>query len=203
MRHRKLRTKFGRQQGHRKETLRSMAKAVLIHQRIRTTRVRAKVAKIIVERLITASREDTLATRRKIFSFLRDKALVSKLFKEIAPRFSGIKGGYTRIIPFDFRKGDGANMVFLELTKKSEVVKPKKEKKTTKAQKPELKKPEPEKPKAKVPSHAAPEIAPKVKEERTVEDIKREKARDEMRKVQDKKGFLKQVKGFFRRRTNM
>ena len=203
MRHRKLKTKFARQPGHRKETLKGMAKAVLIHQRIRTTRVRAKEAKKVVERLITTAREDTLAARRKVFSLLRDETLVSKLFKEIAPRFSGINGGYTRIIPYDFRKGDGANMVFLELTKKVEVVKLKKEKKGKKAQTPEPKKPEAEKPKVRPVAHVAPEIAPKVKEEKTVEDIRKEKAKDEMKKVQDKKGLFKQVKGFFRRRTNM
>ena len=200
MRHRKLRTRFGRQPGHRKATLTSMAKAVLVHQRIRTTHVRAKVAKRLVEKLITSARVNTLASRRKVFALLRDDTLVSKLFKEIAPRFNGINGGYTRIIPYDFRKGDGAQMVFLELTRKSEEVKPKKEKH---AKKPETKKPETEKPKTKEHTHAAPELEPKVKEEKVIEDVKKEKAKDEMRKVKDKKNLFKSVKGFFRRRTNM
>jgi len=203
MRHRKIKTKFAKQSGARKAALTGMARAVLLHQRIRTTRVRAKEAKKLVERLISSAREDTLNARRRTSALLRDDALVSKLFREIAPRFSGIKGGYTRIIPFDFRKGDGADMVFLELTKKAEKEKPKKEKKAKRHAKPEPKKEAPEKPREKIPPHAAPEIKPKLKEEKTVEEIKKEKAKDEIKKVQDKKGFFKQVKGFFRRRTKM
>ena len=50
---------------------------------------------------------------------------------------------------------------------------------------------------------AAPEIKPKLKEEKTVEEIRKEKARDEQKKITKQKGFLKKVRGFFRRKTNM
>ena len=41
--------------------------------------------------------------------------LVAKLFDEIAPKYVGRNGGYTRIIKVGQRKGDGAMQVVLEL----------------------------------------------------------------------------------------
>lgn len=206
MRHKRLRTRFGRQPDHRRATLTNLAKATLIYQRIKTTQVKAKETRRVIDKLITIAKEDSLAARRKAFSILGDRTLVSKLFKEIAPLFKERKGGYTRIIPFKFRKGDGAKVVFLELTemKKEEKPKkpPKKEKKAQQAVKPkEVKKEKTLEPKA-VP-RAAPFVKPKIKEERTVEEAKKEKARDEVKKIEKQKGFLRKVKGFFRRRTNM
>ena len=203
MRHRKRRTRFGRQQSHRIATLRSLTKSVLLHQRIKTTHTKAREARRVVDNIITTAKKDSLTARRKAFAVLGDRALVTKLFKEIAPLFAKKHGGYTRIIPFNFRKGDGASMVFLELTEKKIEKKPAKPAKGAVAKaKPikakEVKKePKPERPKA------APEVTPKVKEEKTIEDVKKRKAKDETKKMDQQKGFMKKVKGFFRRRTNM
>ena len=197
MRHRKRRTRLQRQSNHRVATLQNMARCVLLHERIKTTHVKAKEARRVVEKLITiAKQKDSIPARRRAFAILGDRTLVSRLFNEIAPLFNARKSGYTRIIPFNFRKGDGASMVFLELTEKKPVEKPKPVKKTAK----------PAKPKEEVKKHppkAAPEIKPKVKEEKAVEDIRKEKAKDETRKFEKQKGFLRKVKGLFRRRTNM
>ncbi|MFH1380726.1 MAG: 50S ribosomal protein L17, partial [Candidatus Omnitrophota bacterium] len=111
MRHRKRRTKFGRQSSHRKATLKSLAISVFLHQRIKTTHTKAKEARRVVESLITMAKTNSIAARRNVFSVLGDETLVKKLFTEIAPLFSKRKGGYTRIIPYNFRKGDGASMV--------------------------------------------------------------------------------------------
>ena len=203
MRHGKRRTRFGRQHSHRVATLRNLARALFLHQEIKTTQTKAKEAKRVVEKLITIAKDDTLHARRKAFAILGDRALVVKLFKEIAPLFKGRKGGYTRIIPFNFRKGDGASIVLLELTEKKPEEKTKlAKKKKEKAEKPP--KPAEAKPREKI-EHpkAAPEIKPKVKEEKTVEEVKKEKARDEQKKITKQKGFLKKVRGFFRRKTNM
>jgi large subunit ribosomal protein L17 len=40
---------------------------------------------------------------------------VKRLFDEIAPGFAERQGGYTRVIRLGPRKGDGAEMVILEL----------------------------------------------------------------------------------------
>lgn len=190
MRHGKRRTKFSRRHKYRIATLKALAKAVLLHQCIKTTRVKAKEASRVVDKLITVAKDDSLHARRKAYSFLGDRTLVSKLFKETAPLFVNKKGGYTRIIPFNFRKGDGANMVFLELTEKKPEEKAKVVKKASK-----------EAPKA--PLKPAPEAKQQVKEEKTVEDVRKEKARDEQKKMIKQKGFLKKMGGFFRRKTNM
>ncbi len=202
MRHGKRRTRFGRQSAHRIATLKSLAKAVFLHQRIKTTRTKAKEASRLIESLITLAKKNSLAARRKAFSVLGDNALVRKLFREIAPLFSGRKSGYTRIIPFNFRKGDGASVVFLELTEKKPEEKKKPDKKTAKG----VKKPEkaekaaPAKPERPT---AVPEAASRVKEEKAEKEVKKERVKREDRKIEKQKGFLKKVRGFFRRKTNM
>jgi len=201
MRHRKKKTRFGRQQAHRIATLNGITRSVIKHQRIKTTHTKAKEARKVVENLITVAKKDTLAARRKAFAILRDRVLVSVLFKEIVPLFNNRTSGYTRIIPFNFRKGDGASVVFLELTERKVEEKVKPAKKAKKGAHPEktkgVKKEKPS------PPTAAPHVEPELKEEKAIEDIKRKKAKDEERKIEKQKGFLKKVKGFFRRKTNM
>jgi len=101
--------------------MRDMAKAVLIQQRICTTRAKAKEARKLVDHLITLGKKGTLAHKRQAFAILCDHVLVSQLFNHTAPRFATRTGGYTRIIPLaENRRGDNAQMVFLELTEKDE-----------------------------------------------------------------------------------
>lgn len=201
MRHGNRRTRFGRKPGHRAWTVKTIARSVILHESIKTTHVKAKEARRLVEKLITMSKDDTLASRRRAFRILSDRTLVSKLFKEIAPLFAKRQSGFTRIIPFNFRKGDGASMVFLELTERKPEEKPKLPKKAKKAEK-EAPAPEPKEEKREH-HKAAPEIRPEVKEEKTVEDIKKMKAKYETRKLEKQKSLLQKVRGFFRRRTNM
>lgn len=119
MRHRKEGNRLSRNQALRTATLRDMARAVLIQERICTTSAKAKEARKLIEHLITLGKKDTLAARRRAFAILCDHGLVSRLFKETAPRFKSRAGGYTRIIPFQNRMGDNAKLAFLELTEKS------------------------------------------------------------------------------------
>ncbi|MBI4309795.1 MAG: 50S ribosomal protein L17 [Candidatus Omnitrophica bacterium] len=122
MRHRVSGNRLSRNQSLRKATLRDMARAVLVQERICTTRAKAKEARKLVEKLITLGKKDTLPARRKAFSILCDHVLVSRLFKETAPRFKSRAGGYTRVIPFVKRDGDNAALAFLELTEKSRAI---------------------------------------------------------------------------------
>ena len=202
MRHRKIRTRLSRQSAHRVATLRGLASAVLTRERIKTTHVKAKEAKKLIAYLITVARTDTVQARRKAFGVLRDRSLVMKLFRDVAPLFKNRTSGFTRIIPYNFRKGDGANMVFLELTERKPVEKTTPAKKPKKTLRPETGPVKPREPK-KEPPKAAPKVEPKVREEKAVEEVKKEKAREETKKIEKQKGFLKKVKGFFRRRTNM
>ncbi|WP_446425073.1 50S ribosomal protein L17 [Mailhella sp.] len=121
MRHSNSGKKLSRNPSHRKALLRNMSKALLTHGRIRTTEVKAKELRGVVESLITLARRNDVAARRQAFSDLGDHQLVQKLFDEIAPRFAGVPGGYTRVIKLALpRKGDCAPMAIIELTKQAD-----------------------------------------------------------------------------------
>ena len=115
MRHNNSGRKLGRNPSHRKALFRNMAKALLIHGRIHTTEAKAKELRGVVEPLITLARRDDVHARRQ---------LVQKLFDEIAPRFAGIPGGYTRVLKLALRRpGDRAPMAIIELTRQEEAPK--------------------------------------------------------------------------------
>jgi large subunit ribosomal protein L17 len=89
---------------------------VLKYQTIQTTLKRAKAVQPLVEKLLSLAKADTLDARRRAFAVLGDHKLVSHLFKELGPRFSGRTGGYTRIVNLGRRRGDNAECVIFELT---------------------------------------------------------------------------------------
>ncbi|MCX7661368.1 MAG: 50S ribosomal protein L17 [Candidatus Omnitrophica bacterium] len=127
MRHRKKRDLLNRFTSWRKSTLISLARALILHQRIISTKTKAKVASSLVEKLISLAKKDSLSCRRRAYKILGDHKLVSYLFKEIAPLFKARSSGFTRIIPWKKRRGDNAELVIFEFTEKKE--KPKKIKK--------------------------------------------------------------------------
>ncbi|MEW5895280.1 MAG: 50S ribosomal protein L17 [Candidatus Omnitrophota bacterium] len=119
MRHGIAGNRLGRNSSWRKATIRDLAKATLIQQRIKTTEAKAKEARKLVDELITLGKKGTLAHKRRAFTILCDHNLVSDLFNKTAVRFSSRNGGYTRIIKLAAnRRGDNAAMVLLELTEK-------------------------------------------------------------------------------------
>lgn len=115
MRHRVGGKKLGRKTPHRISMFRNMVTSLLEHERIRTTLPRAKSIRPLAERMITLGKRETLHARRQALSFIKDPAVVAKLFSTLAPRFADRSGGYTRIIRLGFRDGDGAQMALLEL----------------------------------------------------------------------------------------
>ncbi len=116
MRHGKQRNKISRDSAHRKALFQNLSKELIEHERIRTTQAKAKAVKPEVEKLITLGKRADLHARRQALSKLgQDKFAVHKLFVEIAPRYQGRDGGYTRIVKLGPRRSDAAEMVFLEL----------------------------------------------------------------------------------------
>ena len=115
MRHNKKFNHLGRTADHRKAMLTNMAISLIKHKRITTTLAKAKALKKYVEPLITKSKEDTMNSRRVVFSYLQDKYTVTELFREIREKILDRPGGYTRIIKTGFRPSDGAEMCFIEL----------------------------------------------------------------------------------------
>ncbi|MDD2966154.1 MAG: 50S ribosomal protein L17 [Desulfovibrionaceae bacterium] len=122
MRHSNSGKKFSRTPSHRKALMRNLAKALLIHGKIRTTEIKAKALRSVVEPLITLGLRNDLHARRLAYRELNDHALVKRLFDEIAPQFAGVQGGYTRVMKLALpRRGDNAPMAIIELTKLAEV----------------------------------------------------------------------------------
>ena len=115
MRHNKAINHLGRQSGHRKALLANLASALIIRKRINTTVAKAKALKSYVEPLITKSKDDSTHSRRVVFSYLKDKAAVSELFRTVAPKVADRPGGYTRVLHTGFRQGDAAEMALIEL----------------------------------------------------------------------------------------
>ena len=123
MRHGYAGNRLSRNRSLFRATIRDLAKATLIHQRIKTTSAKAKQARKMVEKLITMGKRGTLADKRRAFAILCDHTLVSGLFNQTAPLFKDRQGGYTRIIQLSTtRRGDNAKEVLLELTEKNKIV---------------------------------------------------------------------------------
>jgi len=115
MRHNKKFNHLGRTASHRDAMLANMAISLIMHKRITTTLAKAKALKKYVEPLITRSKDDTTNSRRVVFRYLQNKFAVTELFKEVAAKVGDRPGGYTRVIKLGIRKGDAAEIAFIEL----------------------------------------------------------------------------------------
>ena len=115
MRHRLGLRKLNRTSSHRLAMLRNMTVSLLRHEAIKTTVPKAKELRRVVEPLLTMGKTPSLANHRLAFARLRDREIVTKLFKELGPRYQTRPGGYTRILKMGFRVGDNAPMAFVEL----------------------------------------------------------------------------------------
>ncbi len=115
MRHRRTTATLGRAPAHRKAMLRNMVTDLLRHEKIRTTEAKAKVLRPLAERMITLGKRESLHARRHAARIIRDKAVLRKLFDDLAPRYAERPGGYTRITKLSARPGDQANMAVIEL----------------------------------------------------------------------------------------
>ncbi len=115
MRHQVHHGRLGVQPAHRRALIRNMVTSLLKHERIKTTKVRAREVRRYAEKMITIAKKETLASKRHVLGFVREREVVNKLFKTLIYRYAQRKGGYTRILKLGYRVGDGADMVFLEL----------------------------------------------------------------------------------------
>jgi large subunit ribosomal protein L17 len=134
MRHRMRGRQLSRDTEHRQALRRHLVQSLFEHGKIRTTHPKAKEVRAFAEKLITLARLKTLNARRRVIQLLHDRRLVDKeqefipnakgnpttliqrLFDEVAPRFVGRNGGYTRIIKLpEHRIGDGGSLVLLQL----------------------------------------------------------------------------------------
>jgi large subunit ribosomal protein L17 len=115
MNHLKSFNKLNRNRAQRKALYKSMSVSLFKYGRIKTTITKAKEIRRIGEKLITRAKVKSLHNIRQVSRVINDKTVLMKLFNEIAPLFIERKGGYTRIIKLGRRKGDGADLAYLEL----------------------------------------------------------------------------------------
>ncbi len=115
MRHKISARKLGRTSSHRDAMFRNMVTSLFEHERIVTTKEKAKELRPIAEKMITLAKRGDLHARRQALSYIRSKDVVEKLFTDIQEQFADRKGGYTRILQTGVRKGDNASMAIIEL----------------------------------------------------------------------------------------
>ena len=122
MRHKYSGRKLNRTSSHRTAMFKNMMTSLIEHEEIKTTVPKAKELRGFVERLITISKTDTVAKRRIVYSRIRSKEAVTKLFNELGPRFKQRPGGYLRILKCGYRAGDKAPMAIVQLVDKKQEV---------------------------------------------------------------------------------
>ncbi len=115
MRHKIAGRKLGRNPSHRRAMLRNLVTSLLRHERVVTTLPKAKEVRPLVEKMITLGKRDTLHARRQVKAYLLNDDVARKVFSDIAPRFSDRPGGYSRIVRYKNRVGDGAEKAVIEL----------------------------------------------------------------------------------------
>ncbi len=116
MRHRKAGRQLRRTSEQKLALMRNLATSLIEAGGIETTEAKAKEVQGRVERMITlAKRGDLTARRAVVAAFPNEPLVVTKLFDEIAPKYSERASGYTRIVKIGARKGDAAPIVQLEL----------------------------------------------------------------------------------------
>ncbi len=151
MRHKNDVRQLGRTHAHRKAMFSNMVTSLFLHERIVTTKQKGKELKKISEKLISRAKNNIelsdeeqgkkLHNKREVMKVVKNRDVVKKLFDDIALRFKGRNGGYTRLYLLGNRAGDAAEMAIVELVeRKTETVEKKPEKSKDKKEKVKSKK---------------------------------------------------------------
>ena len=120
MKHRIKGKKLNRTSSHRKALLKNMSQALIKHEQIVTTLVKAKTLRPYFDKLITIGKKGNLSAKRQAISKVGDLKLVEKLFSILAKRYETRNGGYSRVLKAGFRYGDAAPMAVIELVDRDE-----------------------------------------------------------------------------------
>jgi len=115
MRHRVAGRGLSRSTDHRRAMYRNLVTDLLGYEKLTTTEAKAKEVRGLAEKMITLGKAGSLHARRQALAFIMDKTVVEKVFEELAERYAERPGGYTRIVKFGPRLGDGAPVVQIEL----------------------------------------------------------------------------------------
>ena len=115
MRHRNAGYKLGRNTSHRRAVLRNLVTSIIVTDRVETTITKCKASRPIVEKMITLGKRGDVHARRQAAAYLMTPESVDRLFEVVAPRYAARNGGYSRITRTGARKGDAAEMAYIEL----------------------------------------------------------------------------------------
>lgn len=115
MRHQRKVKKLSRTSSHRQAMMNNMVTSLFASRMIKTTESKAKELRRIADRLVSTAKEDTLAARRLVARSVKDRAVLKKLFTEIAPQFKSKTSGFTRVVKMGYRRGDSAMVAVVEL----------------------------------------------------------------------------------------
>lgn len=107
--------RFGGSATHQKALISNLAQELFWDEKVTTTEAKAKMLRPYAEKMITKARTGSLHARRTVLRHMGDTEVVTRLFDEVAPRYKERPGGYTRIVRLGPRRGDGAEMVIVEL----------------------------------------------------------------------------------------
>src|SRR5260370_4917860 len=120
MRHGVNRRKIGRTTDHRVSMCRKMVSSLIEHEKLETTHEKARLVGRLAERMITLGKRGDLHARRQALRVVRGREVQAKLFGELAERFAGRTGGYTRVLRTRRRAGDAAEMSIVALLEPAE-----------------------------------------------------------------------------------
>lgn len=115
MRHQRKVKKLSRTSSHRQAMLNNMVTSLFASRMIKTTESKAKELRRFADRLVRTAKNDTLAARRLVARSVKDRAVLKKLFTEIAPQFKSKPSGFTRVVKMGYRRGDSAMVAAVEL----------------------------------------------------------------------------------------
>lgn len=115
MRHRNKNKILGREKAPRELMMRNLASSIILYEKVKTTKAKARAVRSLVERSITSSKAGDLNARRGLIKVLLQKNAVKKSLEVLGERYKTRPGGYTRLVKLGNRRGDGAEMVQIEL----------------------------------------------------------------------------------------
>lgn len=115
MRHRNAGFKLGRNTSHRRAMLRNLVTSIILMDRVETTITKCKATRPLVEKMITLGKRGDVHARRQAAAYLMTPEAVDRLFATVAPRYGARNGGYLRIVRSGPRRGDAAEMAYIEL----------------------------------------------------------------------------------------
>jgi len=114
MRHHNANRKFGRTRDQRAALLKSLALALVTHEKIETTEAKAKELRPFIEKMVTRALKGDQAAQRLLVARLGSPSGAKKLIDEIAPRYKERSGGYTRVTKIGSRASDASRMAIIE-----------------------------------------------------------------------------------------